>query len=422
MSIIQHPSIERKIKVASKSSPKDEIQTPNNINFIQVFLNYGYYFLLTPFKINKHPVSAEYELGSNWTQKILCASAHSLLLLQSLSETRQQIFKGILLKNIHHPTNTFFAIATLANFSSKFLLIMIFWTREHSFLKIVQFLADNGHLSCIRFRSKLNSKRFLRFFCALLVTAAIINVAIFASTTEKLDPSPFSSDRIFRRIVATARYNFLLASDTRLNSVPTWDDIHPSDWIIGVLAFIGIWFRQLLAFTSDGFILLLAMFIWTLSQSFEQLVSRNCDKNEFLLNFQALKTVSNLIREIMGNCILLYFGEALFYYSVNINDLLKDEEDTERIRSLVFLSIAIMIFRFSGDSCQTVEDSVIGWIRLKFGEIDPGLTSVLMHDATKHVVGLHGSIFVVDYSTILSMVAAMVTYFVVCATSEGRRN
>lgn len=252
---------------------------------------------------------------------------------------------------------------------------------------------------------QLNSKRFLRFFCALLVTAAIINVAIFASTTEKLDPSPFSSDRIFRRIVATARYNFLLASDTRLNSVPTWDDIHPSDWIIGVLAFIGIWFRQLLAFTSDGFILLLAMFIWTLSQSFEQLVSRNCDKNEFLLNFQALKTVSNLIREIMGNCILLYFGEALFYYSVNINDLLKDEEDTERIRSLVFLSIAIMIFRFSGDSCQTVEDSVIGWIRLKFGEIDPGLTSVLMHDATKHVVGLHGSIFVVDYSTILSVIA-----------------
>lgn len=70
MSIIQHPSIERKIKVASKSSPKDEIQTPNNINFIQVFLNYGYYFLLTPFKINKHPVSAEYELGSNWTQKV----------------------------------------------------------------------------------------------------------------------------------------------------------------------------------------------------------------------------------------------------------------------------------------------------------------------------------------------------------------
>lgn len=94
---------------------------------------------------------------------------------------------------------------------------------------------------------------------------------IFSYSVVEWDQNP-STEWIVRRYVASARYNFFMASNASRNWAPDMEEVTWLDGVLAVVTFFAISFRQVIALYADGFLLLVAMMMWVVSKGFKNLV------------------------------------------------------------------------------------------------------------------------------------------------------
>lgn len=121
----------------------------------------------------------------------------------------------------------------------------------------------------------------------------------------------------------------------------------------------------------------------------------------------------------MSVAVLLFVGEALFYYSTNINDIFIAKDFIGRFRSYIFFLNSAAVLYISGDICKVVEESIGQWAAY-FTETTPeeGIVKVditnitrqchktlmiLLSEAESHIISISGNIFVLDYNAIFNV-------------------
>ncbi|OXA40869.1 hypothetical protein Fcan01_24203 [Folsomia candida] len=213
------------------------------------------------------------------------------------------------------------------------------------------------------------------------------------------------------------RATFFLTNNTY---TPDWDEIRPIDHFLAIAAIIGVFSRQIIAHFTNIAMLVMAIVLWSGVKGFDNLVASMTDKKqttpcasnnkELLLNYDALKELSKLINDAISPIFLLFVVEGLLYYSTNINALLLGGSTIYLIRQFMYFIEFVAILLLSGNSCKRMEDAVGMWAyRWLITEETEAYTqkrmnfSVLINDAKSGGVGLSGYIFIMDYTTMLSV-------------------
>ncbi|OXA44314.1 hypothetical protein Fcan01_20530 [Folsomia candida] len=417
-----------KMFLVEEESPVSFVSEGIEVLFI-VFFNFGYYLLITPFRIVKtfnDKSQPTYKLHTSKLQQILCVISHTLLLFQYFSESRT-FFLANKWTTVR-PAKYFDACGTLAKFFYKVFIVIVAWKDRDKFVKLANFIAQSSRLYIFKNQNIKFLKGFIYTFC----TCITINATTDVIAQVIIINEGISMDWIFRRFVAVGRYNFFLAEKNDKSIAPTWNEITEFDIFLGFLTSLGICFRQRMSYLSDGIILVMSIVLSVAGKAFKKLVEENHQKNNMyddpsviLRNFSAIKTLSLQVNSVMSKIVLMFIGEYLFYYSAHFNDILEVSDFMMSFRKLIFLLNICASLYFSGDCCKGVEDSMLSWIssvteagmsNILFSR---GRVAILISEAKSHIVGISGGIFVLDYSAIFNFLATVITYWVVCSTSGG---
>lgn len=212
--------------------------------------------------------------------------------------------------------------------------------------------------------------------------------------------------------MATARYNFFLNSSFSHNWAPEFSEIYPHDYFLAGVTFIGMYFRTQMAYFADGLILANSLLLWVNTAGFRKLLEKDAEKKrtlpsrEILKNYETLKDLADLINSTISHVVLVFMAVALFYYAVNLNDILKTGQYLGKLGRFIFLGIFLGIFFFAGDTCRQVE--YLGkWLSRKLllaeapGDLHSESISQIMQEITRHEVGISGHWFVLDFSVFL---------------------
>lgn len=126
----------------------------------------------------------------------------------------------------------------------------------------------------------MNTKKFSFLLSSFIAANALANIMFFIN----LDRSEWTLDYLIRRYVVTARVTYFLEDTDQYppNWAPNWNEITYLDIFLTLLTFVGICFRQIAAYLADGFILVMAMFLWIPTIALKNLVTQQCQEVRIL--------------------------------------------------------------------------------------------------------------------------------------------
>lgn len=191
----------------------------------------------------------------------------------------------------------------------------------------------------------------------------------------------WSPEWLSRRLVADARSSFFIDVPKNISSAPLCEEISSTDIFLTVVNVISIQVRFITGFFVDLFILIHVMTLWAPVSGFNNLMYSqisNCAKGYLtagetprqtghqrkilemevalgLNQFDALKTLSYLIEEAIGDVILPYFLEALFYYALFFESFIFTRDIVKRLVLTFFYTSALCILTFSSEIVKKVK-------------------------------------------------------------------
>lgn len=191
----------------------------------------------------------------------------------------------------------------------------------------------------------------------------------------------WSPEWLYRRLVADARYTFFLTNTTSMNTAPELYEITSLDKFICIIQGLSVQVRFIVGFFVDMFILVHVFCLWAPASGFAKIMyenipetaqirdnddlpialvgfsapSANLELQTVLRQFEALKTLSILVGEAVGDTIMPYIGEALFYYAIYFDTVVMTPDVVLRLVLLFFYISACCILMFSAEIVRKVD-------------------------------------------------------------------
>lgn len=265
----------------------------------------------------------------------------------------------------------------------------------------------------------------IRFFTRVKLKSRLANILLcsvytgcgflaFTISCNALDCNHHwaSPSTTVRRYVAVARYNFFLNSRNSSDDwTPDFSEIYPHDYFLAILTFFGVYFRWQINWFADGLVLTNCLVLWVNAAGFRKLLEKDEKRGgtllsgEVLKNYRTLKDLADLINSTSSHVVLLFMAQALFYYSVSLNDIFTAKNYRSMIIIISFLFTAIAAFFFAGDACRQME--YLGkWLSRRMdssGDLHAESASRIMQEIKGHEVGISGHWFILDFPAIFNV-------------------
>lgn len=201
----------------------------------------------------------------------------------------------------------------------------------------------------------------------------------------------WSPEWLYRRLVAEARYTFFLSnSTTSMNTAPSLSEITPIDTFVAIIQGLSVQARFITGFFVDLCILVHIVTLWAPASGFaknmysqipiiinsdESNLGKEVDQLPFeilkpsqstvnedletvLKQYEALKTLSILVGEAIGDTIMPYIGEALFYYAIYFDSVIMTPDVVTRMVLMFFYISAFCILMFSAEIVRKVRKHI----------------------------------------------------------------
>ncbi|CAL8093103.1 unnamed protein product [Orchesella dallaii] len=421
---------------ASKSSTSDGFSqyfsSNEHYNFLYVYFWFAYHLLLAPFRFRKVG-EGQFELYKWFPQQILCGIANGLSALKLVTTLRYSVET---IKS-NDPISFFLVFCECSSVAFKLTILKGFWLKPNAYLRLIRFLSNHHLLPYNPW--KIQSITTISIFCAAYTILSIVRMILGSSFLSIWDWSP---SWWFRRLVGEAHYTFFLVNGTSRNNSPDLSQISSGDTFLAIIQALIMQSRFITGFFVDLAILVNVLSLWAPASGFTNKIcsqisiihekdgdlpfdlgaSTKTELNYVLKQFEALKTLSTLIGEALGDAILPFIGEALFYYAIYFDDLLMTPDYVNRLVLIFFYCSAICILLFSAEVVRKIR-----WFRTWLCEhgrlliIEQNQLAMVLEDITHHSVGITASgIFTINYHFVgtvntIAFISIMCTTYTILA-------
>lgn len=318
--------------------PKNMIKVPNPsvpnhkglLRLITFVLDYSYYLLFCPFRITEvqsvgnQVGNVRFLIKTFTPQKVACAISAVLSLFYTTEEVRRGIPTN---QHVHNPASYFDLGLALTKFLIRWTTITCFWRKEKDFLQIISYISKypndltstSSHVGAHSpwFVSVFTKKSVIFGILFINTIIIVLNAVTALVFDDKIGVVRSASETVCSTLDRT-KYVLHIQNPSGTGCSIT----SCTDYVLILLGMIGYIQRSSLTCITDVLILSNVATIWMASYCFAKrlrtkadLETDQLDWNTVYQDYNALKDISDMANEIIGQNVFASFLEALLYYS-----------------------------------------------------------------------------------------------------------
>ncbi len=190
--------------------------------------------------------------------------------------------------------------------------------------------------------------------------------ACFFFGTDILDASSWDPQHLYKCFLHRAKYTLFLHNQQLCSDIvalPEIAQMSALDHTLIVPFGISLYFRRINGLYEELFILAGAFTFWLSANAFSQgledgISARATERNNMWSSvyekYSNLTELSDLINNAYGPVYLVFTVTSIFYYSINLDNLLVSDDVVVRAKFIAFYSGLILTYLLSADICRQV--------------------------------------------------------------------
>ncbi|OXA61630.1 hypothetical protein Fcan01_01497 [Folsomia candida] len=428
------PNVHQSVVVSGPGWFERSYDVPDILNFYKSYFNIGYHLFLVPFRyrlikgnindVEKSTVAGKthcYNMHQNKAQKILTAIFTPVVFFGFITRLRR--FPYYKLTRTVHPAAYFKVCIDLSDILLKLIFMQNMWFGSTKFLKISQFITNNRHMKIFQNKEKITSKCCTYVICLAPLIVGLISRIMYE--TGQSHSTPFIS-----RYVAEGRFKFFLdkAASASVRSSRMQDSMNSLDYVVAILTLFFSIISSTSTYFAEGLLLMGCLTLWTAVIGFETFITNHGSQRptSVLNEYQVLKNFCRLINDAISPLVFVYILNGIVYYSNYINGVfIVDNSTSDKLSTLYFVFNFIVILYLCGDLAARPSNVIKKWLEGQTRTDQNGGLGVkefimILYDSSHHTVAVNGMCFTLHWATIFGIVGTVVTYFVICGTSDLR--
>lgn len=422
----------------------------SHIDYISIYINYGYYLGICPFRItNKQNSTVNIEPGikqvqspqiKNWLpQKVFCLFGHILAFFWLIEKLRQSE------SSKKRDAAYYIRIGDLIlGVLIKVVVLKKMWFNQDYFLQLINYIRNKTYIFKLQ---ETSSTIMVYILCVYNTILSLASICGGVHMWPRGDKNTWNSTLWFDKMMVASKHLFFIENhrnQTNLNFsfIQSWDE-----YIFFSFATFGFVQRHMLSFYGDIRLVVSVYTLWIATAHFHcqikesnmQQISNENDKcfvkklswKTVDCNFKDLKQLSEILNNLIGTqvtCMLLQFTFHDARTIVGFRKRLDNHDWGGLVRKLTYTGTSFGFLWFAANACHKVnsfkvfimlysskklnsswflqKNIIKRWLAIPENrmEISNEQLQIILDEVNHNEVGIHGSgIFTVTYALVASV-------------------